>query len=566
MAQAERKPLGEMAVEAGLITPEQLQRALETQKSTGSFIGETLIDLGFLTANDLGSFLQEQFHISYLSLEELQMAPEVVGVLSEQVVRRFNVLPIRREDNRLYVAMVDPLNFNAIQELRMLTGCQISPLVTTGKEMNQAINEAFSVQKKAAQAIEEIETQKGGAEDDLSVTELEEAIDQAPVVRLVDTVMTGALNEKASDVHLEPQKDEMRVRYRVDGVLHDQMTIPKRHQAAVVSRIKIMSGMNIAERRQPQDGHISLKSGDHEVDLRVSTIPTIFGEKIVARVLDASAMLVTLEKLGFSAEQEEIFVSLIGKPYGMILVTGPTGSGKTTTLYAALERINDPTKNIVTVEDPVEYQLAGINQIQVNPKAGVTFAGAMRHIVRQDPDIVMVGEIRDFETAEIAVQAALTGHLVFSTLHTNDAPSAVIRLVDMGVQPFLISSSATGVVAQRLARTICRNCKEPYQPPDEALKQLGITSEQVKGAQFSRGAGCRECNQSGFRGRIGVYELMKMTEDLRKLVMKQGTAEELKKVAIAEGMTTMWQGGVDKVLAGITTLDEVVRVVYAEAE
>jgi len=453
-----------------------------------------------------------------------------------------------------------------MDEIRLLTGLKVKPIIVPEKDLAQAINEHFSIRQTAKQAIIDLRLQ--GLAQSMGTDEEERPdIEEAPVVTLVNSIIRGAVNDGASDIHLEPQHPEMRVRYRINGILHDITTIPKYIEPPIVSRIKLLADMDITERRRPQDGHIAIDVEGRQIDLRVSTVLTINGEKIVIRVLNKETMLIDLEQLGLSSQQEDAFKSFIAHPYGMILITGPTGSGKTTTLYAVLKQLDSLTRNIVTIENPVEYEMPSINQIQVNPYVDITFAAALRTIVRQDPDIIMVGEIRDFETADIAIQAALTGHLVFSTLHTNDAPGAIVRLLDMGVQPFFTASAVIGVAAQRLVRTICPECKESYRPSRAELQWLDLPDNRADLKPvpiLSRGKGCNFCFNTGYRGRTGIFEVLKIDEDIRGLILTQAPASEIRKVALTKGMKSLREMGREKVLQGISTVEEVQRVIYTE--
>lgn len=478
--------------------------------------------------------------IKELNLFEQKLSPQVLRMLPEDVIRRYKVLPIKLEGNILEVAMVDPDNLEALDEMKLLTGCKISPIQASENQLVATIEKHFRVEESTKQALIDMRMEGLKAAKKREGEETEEEVVRAedqPVVKLMNSIVNGAISARASDIHLEPQDPEMRVRYRIDGVLHDVMTIPRHIEPALVSRAKIISNMDITEKRHPQDGHVTVTFQGKTFDLRVSSMPDIAGEKIVLRILDKSQMLLGLEELGLNKEEEEVIKTLISKPYGMIFVTGPTGSGKTTTLYSVLNRLNNEEVNIITVEDPVEFKLAGINQTQVNPAADITFANELRSILRQDPNIIMVGEVRDKETAEIAVQAALTGHLVLSTLHTNDAPSAVTRLIDMGIEPFLISSTVIGVVAQRLARMICKECK---------------------------GKGCNYCYNTGMKGRTGVFEIMTVTNGIKKLIQEKAPASTIKELAIKEGMKTLQMSGEEKVKQKICTKEEVGRVVYSE--
>jgi type IV pilus assembly protein PilB len=474
-------------------------------------------------------------------------------------------MPLRIDEGRLYVATSDPLDLSVLDDLRLIASMPVVPLLSLERDLLAAINTHFDSRRHAEQAIRDIDAERvanGDSAAEPSAEELSTLASDAPVVRLVNSVINGAASQGASDIHLEPQREDMRVRYRVDGMLYDQMTIPRGHQAAVVSRVKIMGRMNIAERRLPQDGRIALNVHGREYDLRVSSMPSIFGEKVVMRLLEKSSMRLPFEGLGFLPEQQETFEWLLARPYGMILVTGPTGSGKSTTLYAALATINEPHRNIITIEDPVEYQLAGITQTEVNPKVGMTFARGLRTMVRQDPDIIMVGEIRDLETAEIAVQAALTGHLVFSTLHTNDAPGSLVRLGNMGVEAFLISSSVIGVLAQRLVRLICPSCRQFYTPSPEVLASLTNGHTLPADTMLARGAGCQECSYVGYRGRTAIYEVMKVSDAIQEMVLEHKSGPALREQARKEGMKTMKESALEKAIQGLTTAEEILRVIY----
>jgi type IV pilus assembly protein PilB len=569
-AESDRSPLGQSLLVKALVTERQLEEALTTQRRTGTFLGETLVALGHLQPKEVGPLVAATLGVKFINPRECDVPHEVVDLVPESVIRQHLVLPLKVEEGRLFVAMVDPLNLSVLDDLKLITGLPAVPLLSMERDLLAAVNQHFDSRIHAERAIKEIDANRaanGGPAAEPSTEELWTLAADAPVVRLVNSIMQGAFNQGASDIHLEPQKDRMRVRYRLDGLLYDQMTIPRSHQAAVVSRVKIMARLNIAERRLPQDGRIPMTHHGKEYDLRISSMPSIFGEKVVIRVLEKTSMRISFEQLGFLPDQQKIFEWLLTRPYGMILVTGPTGSGKSTTLYAALANINEPTKNIITIEEPVEYQLPGITQTEVNPKVGVTFARGLRTMVRQDPDVIMVGEIRDLETAEIAVQAALTGHLVFSTLHTNDAPGALVRLANMGVEPFLISSSVVGVVGQRLVREVCNDCKEHYTPTPEVLAEIKNNGNSLPaGTKLVRGAGCRECNQIGYRGRTGVFEIMPMTDALRELVLQRQSAVAIREQARKEGMRTMKESALEKALAGDTSAEEIMRVIAVEEE
>jgi type IV pilus assembly protein PilB len=560
------KKLGEILTARGTVTQADLDKALAEQRQTKGFLGQILLKRGFIKKRDLAEALKDQLGLPFVELSEQIIPPEIASLLPENLVRLHKALPFDLNDGALCVAMADPLNLTAIEALRLYTGLQVKPFFAPEEDVMLATNTIFDGRVAAYKAIEDTSGSYQEEANGITVRDLERMVEDAPVVRLVDSIVQGAITGSASDIHVEPREKDVRVRYRVDGVLYEMMQIPKRLQSAVISRIKIMAGMNIAERRQPQDGRISVGSSAHSYDLRVATLLTVFGEKVVMRILDKSSVLLELEDLGFLPEQQTIVEHLIGKPYGMLLSTGPTGSGKTTALYTALNRINTGDTNIVTIEDPVEYQLAGVNQSQVNPAASITFARGLRAILRQDPDVIMVGEIRDRETAEIAIQSALTGHLVLSSLHTNDAASALPRLLDMGIEAFLIASSVIGVIGQRLVRVICKNCQVSYQPDPKILEELGVPEKDRPHARFVKGVGCPVCSSRGYRGRTGVYEVLRMSDPLKRMVLEKQSSLEIRNAAINEGMITMQQCGLRKVLNGTTSPEEVMRVVYVEKE
>jgi type IV pilus assembly protein PilB len=556
--------IGDRLCAGGWVTLEQLEAALEAKLRTGGFLGETLLEMGFVTAAQLGSVLEQIYDVPYVDLAATSIEPEAVALIPEKLAQQKRILPLRVEADRLVTAMVDPLDLSAADELRLITGKRVVPVVTTERELKRAFYEHFNPLSAAHDALDALRADPSYAIEQRSVRMAEAEIDDAPVVRLANSILHGAIAAEASDVHLEPQESGLRVRYRVDGMLQEHMLVPRAQQAAVLSRIKIMGDMDIAETRRPQDGRAVLSLNGREFDLRVSSLPTVYGEKIVIRILNKESISVPLEKLGFLPEQLHQYEALIRRTYGMILVTGPTGSGKSTTLYATLSRLNEPHLNITTIEDPVEYQLPGINQTQVNPRAGLTFATGLRTLVRQDPDIILVGEIRDRETAEVAIQAALTGHLVFSTLHTNTAAGAIMRLTNMDVEPFLIASAVVGAVAQRLARRICSRCAESYRPSPEILEELRLHPDEHTGVRFKRGRGCRHCSGTGYRGRTAVHEVLRMSEALRAEVLRRRSTEDLDALAVREGMRSLQSSAVLKVLAGVTTPEEVARVVCAE--
>ena len=569
-----KKPLGQILLDKGLVKQQQLDEALKVQKNTTEQLGRILVELGYVSEKDVLRGHAEQLGIPFLELDRTSVDEDVAKAIPQSVVQRYNAIPIRRSGNRLTVAMADPTNVFALDDIRLITGYEIDPMLASpddiGALMRGADDGASSEQLNtalqaldggAAMLAEDLDITGGGTDEDVGRGG-ESLEDEAPIIRVVNVIIQQAIKDRASDIHIEPDRRGVRVRYRVDGVLHEVMQVPKYVHAPLISRIKIMGDMNIAERRLPQDGRIHIRHEGKEFDLRVSSLPTVFGEKCVMRILDQSSILIGLNKLGMFAETQAELESIIVQPNGMILSTGPTGSGKTTTQYSVLNKINSVEKNIITIEDPVEYQLLGLNQVHVNRKAGLTFANAMRFFVRQDPDIIMVGEIRDLETAETAIQASLTGHLVLSTLHTNDAPSAVTRMVDMGVEPFLIAASVIGVLAQRLARNICSNCKEPYKPPADALRRVGFKIEDAESIVFYRGRGCEQCRHSGYRGRLGVFELMLMNEEVQDLIVKRAPLSEVRNAALANGMKTLKQDGFQKIIEGKTTIEEVMRVIF----
>ncbi len=562
------RALGQVLLDEGMVTREQLEKAIQTQQRGGGHLSSVLVEQGILSGQQLAKALSIQWGLPVVELTGLEIDPGAVHVLPQHIAQRHKVLPIEKTKTRLKLAISDPLNVVALDDVRLVTGLEIEPVVAAQEDIVTAIGRLYGFGNideamRQAGAID-IEMPVDDRSDEISIEKLRTMVDEAPIVRLVNLIINQAISDGASDIHVEPHRRALQIRYRVDGILRDVMGPPKAVQPAMVSRIKIMANMDIAERRVPQDGRIHIVVEGKEYDLRVSTLPTIFGEKVVMRILDQSTARVGLVKLGFTQAVLEAWEEMANQPYGMILVSGPTGSGKSTTLYATLSKINSLDKNILTIEDPVEYQLPRINQVQVNPKANLNFANGLRSFLRQDPDIIMVGEIRDRDTAEIAIQASLTGHLVLSTIHTNDAPSATTRLVDMGIEPFLISSALMGVLAQRLVRTICTHCKEAYNPPPEALHRLGVESEEGEEVVFYRGKGCDRCKASGYRGRIGLFEMMVLSEPIRQLVLKGSSASEIRAQAVSEGMRTLGEDGIFKVLEGSTTVDELLRVVFVE--
>jgi general secretion pathway protein E len=561
---ASSRLLGELLVKEALITPDVLDLALARVHTSGELLGEALVAMGAVGANDVLRVVALQHGLTYLSRDELPSTVPVVKNLSPKYLRQYGVCPLSVDAGVLTVATSDPLNPVITDDLRQATGLQTIRFVVSPLEaITETIDRAYEGAATPLQRIVEGMDDDRGADGDEDINQLRDMAFEAPVVRLVNLLVENAISSRASDIHVEPFEDTLRIRYRIDGVLFDQESPPRRLQAAVTSRIKIMAEMNIAERRLPQDGRIRVTLQGRRVDIRVSTVPTVHGESIVMRLLDRSSVFHPLEELGFSPETRGRFEALIKRPHGILLVTGPTGSGKTTTLYASLDKINSSDRKIITVEDPVEYQLKGVNQIPVRAKIGLTFATGLRHIVRQDPDVILVGEIRDLETAEIAIQAALTGHLVFSTLHTNDAPGAITRLEDMGVEPYLVSSVLEGVLAQRLVRRICDACRVPDTPSRADLEALGITTNGR--ATLYRGQGCDECRGTGYRGRFGIYELFAITEEVRSLVLRRASTPEIRRHAVEAGMTTLRLDGWMKAREGLTTVDEVLRVTQEDA-
>jgi general secretion pathway protein E len=562
---APSRPLGEWLISEGFTTPDVVADGLKRGRKTGERLGEALIAIGAVRSDDVLRALAQQQALPYVPRDELPSAIPVLKNLSPKYLRQYAVCPISSEGGVLIVATADPLNPTVADDLRQSTGLGIKLVVSPADAILEAIDRTYSgtVVTPLQRIVEGMDDPERAGETDEDVSHLRDMAFEAPVVRLVNLLIEGAIGAEASDIHIEPFEETLRVRYRIDGLLFDQEAPPRRLQAAVTSRIKIMAEMNIAERRLPQDGRIRVTLHGRRVDIRVSTIPTVHGESIVMRLLDRSSVFLPLERLGFPPATLARFDALIKRPHGILLVTGPTGSGKTTTLYAALDKINRPDLKIITVEDPVEYQLKGVNQIPVKSKIGLTFANGLRHIVRQDPDVILVGEIRDLETAEISIQASLTGHLVFSTLHTNDAPGAITRLQDMGVEPYLVSSVLEGVLAQRLVRRVCEGCRTEYRPEVGELEALGVGADPA--TRVYRGAGCEACRGTGYRGRLGIYELFRITDDVRSLILRRASTPEIRRAAIEGGMATLRHDGWDKARQGITTIDEVLRVTQEDA-
>ncbi len=551
-----REKLGDILVQAKLITKEQLEEALQEQKNSGKPIGRILINLEAITENQLAEALAKQKNLPLINLGEYEINLAAATLLQESTARRYRAIPINYDDGKLILAMANPLDINAIDDIRVMTRHEVVPVVSTETDIVNAIN--HYLQGSMEQAMQ---TATAEAEEQAEEEEIIEEVSDAPAVKLVDSIISQAVMREASDIHVEPQEKDFRVRYRIDGVLHDIMNLPKSLQAGLISRFKIISNMDIAEHRVPQDGRYSVSVAGKTVDLRLASLPSVHGENMTIRILDKTRALFKLEELGFLPITLEKYKKSYTKPYGTILVTGPTGSGKSTTLYATLNVLNSPDRKIITIEDPVEYRLPGILQVQINPHAGLTFANGLRSIVRSDPDIIMVGEIRDLETAKIAIESALTGHLVLSTLHTNDAPSALTRLVEMGLEPFLVTSAVDCVLAQRLARKLCSYCKESFTPPPEMLSESGIVFNKGEEAVLYRAKGCRRCFNTGYKGRIGVYEVMVMSQNIEMLCIERRSSEEMKLAAIREGMKTLRDDGIEKVKTGITSLEEIMRVV-----
>ncbi len=562
--------LGELLLRDQIISPEQLQRAQEESRKSGDRLGNALIKTGAIPEEDLTQFLSKQYGVPAVNLAEFDIDAEVIALVPKDVALRHRVVPVNRAGSSLIVAIADPSNILAIDDLKFVTGYNIEAVVASDVGISEAIERYYNKKAelditKVMNEIQESVELEASADGEINLSDLERAAEDAPVVKLCNHLLLSAIQQGASDIHVEPYEKSYRVRFRIDGVLHEEMSPPVKLKAALSSRLKIMAHLDIAERRLPQDGRIKLKVGeDKEMDFRVSVLPTLFGEKIVLRLLDKSNLQLDMTKLGFEPDQLADFKSAIECPYGMVLVTGPTGSGKTTTLYSALSELNTLTDNICTAEDPVEFNLPGINQVQMHEDIGLNFAAALRSFLRQDPDIIMIGEIRDFETAEIAIKAALTGHLVLSTLHTNDAPSTITRLLNMGVEPFLVTASVQLVQAQRLVRKICANCKQPTPTPKDELKALGATDEEIETVTCQRGVGCQVCGGSGYKGRVALYEVMPFKDALKELVLQGAAAVEIKAEAIRQGMRTLRMSGVRKICEGVTSVDEVARITAAD--
>ena len=594
--------LGEILVRENLLTPQQLREALEFQREHGGRLGFNLVKMGMVSDDMITAVLSRQYGVPSVNLELFDIDESVIRLIPREVAEKYSVLPLSRVGATLTLAMVDPTNVFAMDDIKFMTGLNIEPVVVSEASVQDAINKYYSQSREielvqsledgaaeyssngngyheslpgSTMTLDQLDFDADGAEgvevidedEEIDLSNLTRMSEDAPVVRLVNVLLSDALQRGASDIHVEPYEKEMRIRFRVDGVLYDIMHPPLRLRDALISRIKIMSKLDIAEKRLPQDGRIKIKLKAHgrsrELDFRVSTLPTLFGEKVVMRLLDKEKLMLDMTKLGFEPESLVKFQRNITKPYGMVLVTGPTGSGKTNTLYSALQSLNTTETNIMTAEDPVEFNLPGINQVQVKEQIGLNFAAALRSFLRQDPNIILVGEIRDFETAEIGIKAALTGHLVLSTLHTNDAPSTISRLMNMGIEPFLVATSVNLIQAQRLIRRICKDCRVEHHMPPEGLVEVGFSLEEAKSLKTFKGSGCKTCNNTGYKGRIGLYEVMEVTDEIRELILIGASALELRKRAIEDGMITLRESGLFKIRNGLTTLEEVVRETVA---
>ncbi|MFY9113270.1 MAG: type IV-A pilus assembly ATPase PilB [Desulfomonilia bacterium] len=562
--------IGDQLVKNALITPEQLLEAQKAQKISGTRLGSQLVKLGHLTEEQLVDFLGKQYRLPSVILKGTSPDPEIIKLIPINIVQKYHAIPFERNGATLKVAMTDPTNIFAVDDLKFLTGYSIDVHVTSEESLKWAMDHFYDQAASLDDALSSIEDEQGNVEvasesSEIAVGDLEKEADQAPVIKLVNLTLVDAIKKGASDIHIEPYEKYMRIRFRLDGMLQEVMKPPVRLKNALVSRLKIMAKLDIAERRLPQDGRIKLRiQGGKEVEFRVSVLPTLFGEKVVLRILDKSNLQLDMTKLGFEEEALKNFKEGIYKPWGMVLVTGPTGSGKTTTLYSAISELNKIDSNISTAEDPVEFNIPGVNQVQMHEEIGLTFAAALRSFLRQDPDIILVGEIRDFETAEIGIKAALTGHLVLSTLHTNDAPSTINRLLNMGIEPFLVASSVNLIVAQRLARKVCASCKERDDVSPETLIQMGMDPEIASRAECLRGKGCPVCGNTGFKGRVALYEVMPITEEVRELILMGASTAEIKNQAISQGMKTLRQSGLTKILDGTTSVSEILRTTMAD--
>ena len=578
--------LGDLLLKERRLSPEQLQQALNHQRQKGGKLGFTLVALGFVKESEITALLSKQFGVPSIAISQFQIDPAVVKLIPAETAQKYQIIPLSRSGATLTIAMTDPTNVFAMDDIKFMTGYNVEPVVASETEVDDALQRYYgkepvaaaaaaaalgpSALEAASQALENMPLLEDAGDvevlnefEEISAEALAKQGEEAPVIKLVNVILMSAIQKGASDIHIEPYEKELRVRYRIDGILYNIMAPPMKFRDAITSRIKIMSKLDIAEKRLPQDGRIKIRFQDagqnRDIDFRVSCLPTLFGEKIVMRLLDKTKLMLDMTRLGFEVQSLAKFEAAIQKPWGMVLVTGPTGSGKTNTLYSSIARINTSETNIMTAEDPVEFNLVGINQVQVRESIGLNFAAALRSFLRQDPNTILVGEIRDFETAEIAVKAALTGHLVLSTLHTNDAPSTVNRLMNMGIEPFLVASSLNLVCAQRLVRRVCKNCSAPHPAPPEALLHAGFSAEDGKTVVPNKGRGCEKCNNTGYKGRVGLYEVMEVTEELRELILVGASGLELRRKAVEEGMITLRSSGLLKVKEGVTTLEEVVR-------
>lgn len=566
---------GELLIKAGKISPAQLQEALALQKDQGGRLGTNLVKLGFMTDRQLVESLSQHFRVPSVDLQGMEIDEAVIKIIPADIARKYTILPVNKAGATVTVAMIDPTNVFAMDDVKFMTGYKVEPVVASENAIRMAIDRYYGSTHaiELKKVMEDLSDESSGdlevleEEEDLDLAALEEESEQAPVVKLVNIVLTDAIKRGASDIHIEPYEKDYRVRYRIDGILYEMMHPPLKLKEAITSRVKIMAKLDIAEKRMPQDGRIKIKTKiagrNKDLDFRVSVLPTIFGEKIVMRLLDKDKLMLDMAKLGFEPESLRRFEQAILKPYGMVLVTGPTGSGKTNTLYSALQRINTPEVNIITAEDPVEFNLVGINQVQMKEQIGLNFAAALRSFLRQDPNIILVGEVRDFETAEVAIKAAMTGHLVLSTLHTNDAPSSINRLMNMGIEPFLVATSVHLIAAQRLVRRICTFCKEPAEVPVAALTNLGFAEQEARTLKLWRGRGCERCTTTGYKGRVALYEVMEVDDDLREMILSGASAFELRQRAIQSGMLTLRASGLQKIRDGVTTIDEVMRETVA---
>ena len=562
--------LGRMLVGAKLITEDQLEKALALQQKEGGRLGSILVKFSYLPEQTLLQFLSKQYGVQAIDLSKAEIDSSVIKLIPTEVVQKYNVIPIRRVGSVITIAMMDPSNIFAIDDIKFMTGYDVDVVVASESAIVAAMAKYYDTSAMNLQQVlksmdvgeESVDIVEADTEEQVDLRELKEAVEEAPVVKLVNLILSDAIKKGASDIHIEAYEKKFRVRHRIDGVLYEVMNPPMKLRAALTSRLKIMAELDIAERRLPQDGRIKLKMKNREIDLRVSTLPCLFGEKVVLRILDKGALSFDLRKLGFEQKAMDDLMKAVHAPYGMVLVTGPTGSGKSTTLYAALQQINEIGINIMTAEDPVEYNLYGVNQVQMKEEIGLNFAAALRSFLRQDPDVVLVGEIRDYETAEIAVKAALTGHLVLSTLHTNDAPSTVTRLLNMGVEPFLVASSVILIIAQRLVRRICPECKKEEKASPSVLVDLGFSPQEAESIVFYKGSGCPNCNNTGYRGRIALYEVLSVDDEIRGLILEGASATEIKKKAVASGMKTLRLSGLTKLKEGLTTIEEILRTTF----